>query len=95
MSATATESKQFGNIAATTAAFGLKGGRYGLVVSANFGAGNVQLQMLSLDGVTWINFGAPITAASVVTNDLPPGQYRLAVTAPATAVYASLTSVPV
>jgi len=94
MGATPPESVKFGNISATTAAFGLKGGRYRLVVSANFGAGNVQLQMLSVDGVTWIAFGSPITAATYTTFDLPPGQYRLAVTAPATAVYAALTSVP-
>jgi hypothetical protein len=90
---TAVESKQFTNISATTVAFGLKGGRYGLVVSANFAGGNVQLQMLSLDGVTWINFGAAITVNGVATNDLPPGQYRIAIVT-ATAVYAALTSVP-
>jgi hypothetical protein len=93
VSATATESVKFGNINATTAAFGLKGGNYALVVSASFGGGNIQLQILSLDGVTWINMGAPITAASVVNLSLPSGSYRLAITT-ATAVYASLTSVP-
>lgn len=54
----ATESNQFSNIAATTAAFILKGGRYAPI--ATFGGGDLQLQILALDGVTWINVGAAI-----------------------------------
>src|SRR5262245_42750613 len=57
MSATATESVQFKNIAATTAAFALKGGKYSLIVTATFGGGNLQLQALALDGTTWITLG--------------------------------------
>jgi microcystin-dependent protein len=88
----ATESKQFSNISATTAAFSLLGGKYGLDVSATFGGGNVQLQTLSLDGSTWVSVGSSITTAGLTTFDLPPGQYRLAVTT-ATAVYAALTTI--
>jgi hypothetical protein len=47
-----TESKQFSNIAATTAAFTLKGGKYVLIATATFGGGNIQLQILALDGST-------------------------------------------
>lgn len=89
----ATESKQFSNISATTAAFPLKGGKYSLIATATFGGGNLQLQILALDGSTWINLGTAITAAGNQTYDLPPGSYRIAVTT-ATAVYASLTTVP-
>jgi hypothetical protein len=39
VSSTAVGSKQFSNIAATTAAFPLRGGRYSLVVTAMFGGG--------------------------------------------------------
>ena len=91
--ATASDGKSFSNISATTAAFSLLGGKYAAVVTATFGGGNVQVQTLSIDGSTWINVGAAITAAGVATFDLPSGQYRLAVTT-ATAVFASLTRIP-
>jgi len=52
---TSTETKQFSNISATTAAFSLTGGRYGFIVTATFGGGNVALQVLSGDGTTWVN----------------------------------------
>lgn len=93
MTATAGESFNFSNIAATTAGFLVKGGLYGLAVSATFGGGNVQLQQLALDGSTWINVGTSITAAGLTSPIyLPPGQYRLAVTT-ATAVFAALTRI--
>jgi hypothetical protein len=88
----ATESRQFSNISATTAAFALLGGKYGLDISATFGGGNLQLQTLSVDGSTWINVGSSITANGVSTYDLVPGQYRIAVTT-ATAVYAALARI--
>jgi hypothetical protein len=88
-----TQSVQFSNIAATTAAFSLLGGIYGLTVSATFGGGNVQLQALAADGVTFVNVGSSVTAAGLTSPlYLPPGQYRLAITT-ATAVFAALTSI--
>ncbi len=60
---------------------------------ATFGGVQVQLQALATDGVTWVALGNPITAAAFVNFDLPTGQYRIAIVT-ATAVYASLTSVP-
>jgi hypothetical protein len=92
--ATATESKKFLNIGVgNTAAFALKGGKYTALVNATFGGGNVQLQTLAGDGSTFVNVGAAITAAGLTNYDLPPGQFRFAVTT-ATAVFISLTSVP-
>lgn len=93
MGATSIESKQFSNISATTAAFPLKGGKYALIASATFGGGNLQLQVLAMDGTTYVNAAASITAAGLTTYDLPQGMYRVSVTT-ATAVYVSLTSIP-
>jgi hypothetical protein len=89
----ATESHSFGNISATTGAFTLYGGEYGLTASATWSGGNIQLETLAGDGSTWINVGSSITANGFSTYDLPPGQYRIAVTT-ATAVYAALTTIP-
>jgi hypothetical protein len=94
MSSTATDGKQFSNISATTLAFRLNGGKYAIAASATFGGGNLQLQTLALDGTTWINVGSAISAAGLTTFDLPPGQFRIAVTT-ATAVYAAITRIPV
>jgi hypothetical protein len=88
-----TESIKFFNVSATTPTFQLKGGRYSLIVSGTFGGGNVQLQTLSADGTTWVGLGTSITSATNQSYDLPPASYRLAIVT-ATAVYASLTSVP-
>ena len=88
--ATATESKQFSNIGGNTAAFTLRGGNYVLTGSGTITS--VQLQVLSLDGSTWINVGAALSAAGLVAYSLAPGSYRLAVTG--SAIYAALTSVP-
>ena len=61
--------------------------------SATFGGGNIQLQILSFDKVTWLNVGAANHRQRLRQLSLPPGQYRMAITT-ATAVYAALTSVP-
>jgi hypothetical protein len=90
--ATSTETKQFANINVTTAAFTLTGGRYGFIVTATFGGGNVALQVLSNDGSTWVNVSNQ-TAAAAVTVDLPPGSYRIQI-ATATAVFVTLGRVP-
>jgi hypothetical protein len=87
---TSTETKQFSNISATTAAFTLTGGRYGFIVTATFGGGNVALQTLGRDGSTWIPVSSQ-TAANSVAVDLAPGQYRIAI---ATAVFVIVGRVP-
>lgn len=93
MTTTPGQSFNFSNISATTAAFTVEGGIYSLDVTATFGGGNVQLQMLAVDGSTWINVGTSVTAAGQQSPlYLPPGQFRLSITT-ATAVYASLARV--
>lgn len=89
----ATEAKQFSNISATTLQFPLAGGKYGLEISATWGSGNAQVESLSIDGSTWLNVGSSVTANGVQTLDLPAGQYRIAISSGATAVYAALTKI--
>lgn len=90
-----TESVGFSNISASTAAFALRGGRYAVAALATFGGGSVKLQALGPDGTTFLSVasGSDFTAAGFGAVDLPPGQYRFTI-ATATAVYASVTSVP-
>jgi hypothetical protein len=91
--ATSTEAKLFSNIAATTAAFALRGGKYAVAATAT-GTGTMGLQMLGPDGVTFV---AVHTAFSAVTGyaiiELPPGQYTFVI-ATFTAVYASICRIP-
>lgn len=89
----ATDGDLASNISATTDAFFLTGGKYGIAVLATFGGGNVVLQGLGPDGSTYVPMHTAITAAGVATVDIPPGQYRWAVTT-ATAVYASVARIP-
>lgn len=57
-----TDGYQARNISANTAAFVLAGGRYGVsVIGTSFGT--VKLQMLALDGSTWIDLKAPYEKA--------------------------------
>jgi hypothetical protein len=91
-----TESKQFSNISATTAAFTLKGGKYGITVKATGASGTIDLKALAVDGVTWVAAITQITGAApavYVTADLPPGQYRVEI-GTYTGVYVAITSVP-
>lgn len=89
--ATATQSFQFSNIAATTAGFVVKGGNYGQTVV--LGGGSVQLQILGPDNTTWLNVGAAVSANGFASLTLVPGQYRFLLTG-ASGVFAALTSVP-
>ena len=89
----ATESRQFSNISSTTAVFSLIGGKYGLDISATWSSGAAQLETLSIDGSTFVNVGSSVTANGVQTLDLPGGQYRVAVSGSASAVYFSLTKI--
>lgn len=69
------------------------GGNYSLAVVAT-GSGNVTLQRLGPDGVTYITAATPVTATGITAVlGLAPGQYRAAVTT-LTAVYAELTRIP-
>jgi hypothetical protein len=93
--ATSTDSKSFSNIAATTAAFVLKGGKYLVEALATFGGGSVKLQALGPDGSTWLSVSSAtdFSAAGAATVDLPQGQYRFTI-ATASAVYASASGIP-
>jgi hypothetical protein len=89
------EGKSFSNIAATTAAFTLSGGKYAASAFATFGGGSVKLQALLGNGSTWqsVSSGTAFTAAGFASVDLPPGQYRFTIET-ATAVFADMTRVP-
>jgi len=89
-----TESAQFVNIGAvTTAAFRLKGGKYG-VMTKSTGAGTIDLKILAQDGSTFLAVITQIVAVTgYATVDLPPGQYRVEITG-FTANFISVTSVP-
>ncbi len=81
----------FSNISATTAAFILRGGNYGLTCHATFNAGSVTLQRLSPDGVTYITVITALTVDGYANSNLPSGSYRLAITT-ATAVYCDVVA---
>lgn len=84
--------KSFSNISATTAAFSLPAGNYGVTVMATFGGGSVTLQRLAADATTWVTCLTAFTAAGYATVLLPAGSYRFAI-ATATAVYADITAI--
>lgn len=86
------ETKNFSNISATTAAFVLRGGQYGVTVTATFGGGSVTLQRLGPDASTYVTCLTAFTAAGYATANLPAGSYKVAV-ATATAVYVDVVSV--
>lgn len=93
--ATAVDGQGFSNISASTSAFKLKGGAYGVAVSATFGGGSVKLQRLALDGSTYVSMSSStdFTAAGGALVNLPTGSYRFTI-ATATAVYAEVQGVP-
>ncbi len=66
------------NIAATTASFNLKGGRYGITASGT-GFGTATLQVLAADQSTYLTAATAISAAGVALVDLPQGNYRWAI----------------
>ena len=69
----------FSNIAATTSAFALTGGVYGVKVKAST-YGTVTLQVLLDDGVTYVTALTAFSADGFNGNvSLPPGSYRFAV----------------
>lgn len=92
---TAVDGFGFSNIAASTSAFKLKGGRYGVTAAATFGGGSVKLQRLTLDGSTYVSMASAgdFTAAGGSILDLPPGTYRFTI-ATASAVYAEVQGIP-
>lgn len=86
------ENNAFSNISATPTSFTLRGGNYGVTVSATFGGGSVTLQRLAADNATYVTCLTAFTAAGYASVNLPSGTYRLAI-ATATAVYADVVSI--
>src|SRR5690349_6678108 len=86
----------FSNISATTSAFRLNGGKYGIDVVATFGGGSVKLQKLAGDASTYVSVSSAtdFAAAGYATVDLPSGNYRLTI-ATASAVYVQLDHIPI
>jgi len=65
------------NISATSASFGLAGGRYFLkVIGSSFGT--VTLQALADDATTWVTAATAFSANGAAAVDLGPGTYRWA-----------------
>lgn len=83
------------NISATTAAFPLLGGLYGVDCVATFSAGTVKLQKLAGDQSTYVSVssGTDFSAAGYATVNLPAGTYKLTV-ATATAAYVQIRRIP-
>ena len=81
------------NISATTAAFTLSGGLYGVTYSATWSSGSVTLERLSADGTTYIAVMTAFAANGYATVYLPPGTYELVV-ATSTAVYVNICRIP-
>lgn len=83
----------YSNVSASQTAFKLLGGTYGILVTATWGGGSVDLKKLSADGTTYVSvLTTTFTANAFQIVSVPPGTYQLTVTT-ATAVYADITSV--
>lgn len=83
------------NISASTAAFNLDGGLYGVDCVATFGGGSVKLQKLANDETTYVSVASAtdFTAAGYGIAYIPQGRYRLTV-ATASAIYVSIARIP-
>lgn len=72
------ESFVFSNISATTAAFNLMGGEYGIIcMGSTFGT--VTLQALAGDASTYVTAATAISANGTALVVLPAGKYRFAI----------------
>ncbi len=74
------------------------GGTATVEIIANFGIGNVAVEKLGADGVTWLSVvssqAANILFRPASSLSYPPGQYRAVVAAGATGVYVKMERVP-
>lgn len=86
------ETVTFSNISATTAAFTLRGGNYGLTCHATFGGGNIALQRRASDGSTFVTVITAMTTDGYASANLPSGTYQLTITT-ATGVNCDITAV--
>lgn len=83
-------------ITATTAQFELRGGTYVFMfVASNFNSGNAQLQVLGPDGTTFIGVHTALTAnGATAALALPPGQYKIALSATMVGGFYAVDRVP-
>lgn len=72
--------------------FSLLGGRYGVVLNASWGGGNVELDVFAPDNTTAVKI-ASWTADATEIIDLVPGHYQFQITT-ATAAQVALVRVP-
>jgi hypothetical protein len=77
MDGMASDSHIESNISATTAAFQLRGGRYG-ITAIGTAFGTLTLQVLGADGTTWLAAATALTANGTALLDIPGGSYRWA-----------------
>jgi hypothetical protein len=94
---TPVEAVLFSNIAATTAAFRLKGGYYQLdTVASAYGTNGVELQILGPDASTYLSMPTAMkrTTNGTIAGYCPPGQYKLTLDASVTAAYCVVAGVP-
>lgn len=85
--------KQFTNISATTAAFVLPAGQYGITVNGTWNStGTATLQRLGADGSTYVTCVTAFSADGYATANMPAGTYKIAV-ATATAVYIDISPI--
>jgi len=80
------------NVSTTQGPFSLISGSYGLTVSANWGGGSVELDIIGADGTTKIPVIAAFTANDFATGHLPDGTYYVTI-ATATSVYFTLSKI--
>lgn len=83
---------QYDNISADTADFTIRGGLYGMAVTATWGGGSVTLQRKSRNGSVYVTVFTAFAADGYASVNLISGTYKIAV-ATATGVYAELVSI--
>lgn len=90
------EGVSFSNISATTAAFSLLGGKYGVTIKGTIAAGSIALQIQMGDG-TFADVSAATkisaTGTTYAAEDLPAGSYQFALTG-ASATYITMSRIP-
>lgn len=82
------------NISATTAAFNLAGGLYGIDYIASWSSGSYTLQKLAGDGSTYVNAATAFSANGYTSVNLAPGEYKLLKTGSPTAAYIQIVRIP-
>lgn len=84
------------DVSATTSAFRLLGGKYGLIAhSSNWNSATVALSVLASDDTTYVTAVTAFSADGAAVADLPPGTYKWVVTGTLTGhAYLTISRVP-